>query len=94
MTLHFISDKELSRVEILRDLTTGRLTVSAASELMGLEPRQVLWLSKAYQEHVATALISKKRGRTSGSGTGASGENRPIAVPRRSAKRTQGSPAR
>ena len=28
MTLHFMSDKELSRVEILRDLTAGRLTVS------------------------------------------------------------------
>ena len=65
MALHFMSDKELSRVEILRDLTAGRLTVSAASELMGLERRQVLRLSKAYQEHGATALISKKRGRAS-----------------------------
>ncbi len=62
MALHFMSDKELSRVEILRDLMAGRLTVSAASELMGLERRQVLRLSKAYQEHGATALISKKRG--------------------------------
>lgn len=65
MALHFMSDKELSRVEILRDLTAGRLTVSAASELMGLERRQVLRLSKAYQEHGAPALISKKRGRAS-----------------------------
>ncbi len=65
MALHFMSDKELSRVEILRDLTAGRLTVSAASELMGLERRQVLRLSKAYQEQGATALISKKRGRAS-----------------------------
>jgi hypothetical protein len=60
-----MSDKELSRVEILRDLTAGRLTVSAACEVMGLERRQVLRLSKAYQEHGATALISKKRGRAS-----------------------------
>lgn len=65
MALHFMSDRELSRVEILRNLTAGRLTVSAASELMGLERRQVLRLSKAYQEHGATALISKKRGRAS-----------------------------
>ena len=65
MALHFMSDKELSRVEILRDLAAGRLTVSAAGELMGLERRQVLRLSKAYQEHGATALISKKRGRAS-----------------------------
>lgn len=65
MALHFMSDKELSRVEILRDLTAGRLTVSAASELMGLERRQVLRLSKAYQADGVTALISKKRGRAS-----------------------------
>ena len=45
VALHFMSDKELSRVEILRDLTAGRLTVSAASELMGLECRQVLRLT-------------------------------------------------
>jgi hypothetical protein len=32
---------------------------------MGLERRQVLRLSKAYQDHGATALISKKRGRAS-----------------------------
>jgi hypothetical protein len=32
---------------------------------MGLERRQVLRLSKAYQEHGATALISKTRGRAS-----------------------------
>jgi hypothetical protein len=60
-----MSDKELARLEILRDLGSGRLTVSAAAELMGLERRQVLRLSKAYQEQGATALISKKRGRVS-----------------------------
>lgn len=65
VALHFMNDKELSRVDILRDLTAGRLTVSAASDLMGWERRQVLRLSKAYQEHSATALISKKRGRAS-----------------------------
>ena len=33
MTLHFISDKELSRLEVLRDLTSGRLTAAAAAEV-------------------------------------------------------------
>jgi hypothetical protein len=65
MTLHFMSDKELSRLEILRDLGSGRLTTSAAADLLGLERRQVQRLAKAYQEHGATALISKKRGRPS-----------------------------
>jgi hypothetical protein len=65
MALHFMSDKELARLEVLRDLASGRLTVAAASELLGLERRQVQRLSKAYQEQGATALISKKRGRAS-----------------------------
>ena len=65
MTLHFMSDKELSRLEILRDLSGGRLTVLAAAELLGLECRQVLRLAKAYNNDGATALISKKRGRPS-----------------------------
>ena len=60
MTLYFMSDRELTRLEVLRDLTSGRLTVAAASELLGLERRQVLRLSKAYQQQGATALISKK----------------------------------
>jgi transposase len=63
MTLHFTSDKELSRLEILRDLYSGRLNTPAAAELLGLERRQVQRLAKAYQEQGATALISKKRGR-------------------------------
>jgi hypothetical protein len=62
MALHFMSDKELARLEILRDLVGGRLTTSAAAELLGRERRQVLRLSKAYQEQGATALISKKCG--------------------------------
>ena len=65
MTLHFMSDKELKRLEILRDLTSGRLTIAAAGELLGLERRQVIRLSKAYQQQGATALISKRRGRAS-----------------------------
>jgi hypothetical protein len=75
-----MSDKELSRVEILRDLTAGRLTVLAASELLGLERRQVLRLSKAYQEQGPTALISKKRGRPSNRQTPASVKAQALAV--------------
>jgi hypothetical protein len=65
MALHFMSDKELSRLEILRDLVGGRLTTPAAAQLLGLERRQVQRLAKAYQEQGATALISKKRGQPS-----------------------------
>ncbi len=65
MALHFMSDKELTRLEILRDLASGRLTTPAAAQLLGLERRQVQRLAKAYQQQGATALISKKRGQPS-----------------------------
>jgi hypothetical protein len=65
MVLHIMSDKELLRLEVLRDLSSGRLTVSAAAELMGLERRQVQRLSKAYEVQGAAALVSKKRGQPS-----------------------------
>ena len=60
MTLHIMSDKELARLEVLRDLTSGRLTAMAAAELLGLERRQVQRLAKAYQ---ASTPPVRKRGR-------------------------------
>src|SRR5271168_4915691 len=60
-----MSGKELARLEVLRDLTSGRLTASAAAELLGLERRQIQRLAKVYQDQGATAIISKKRGRPS-----------------------------
>ena len=41
MTLHIMSDKELTRLKVLRDLTSGRLTASPAAKLLGLERRQI-----------------------------------------------------
>jgi hypothetical protein len=75
-----MSDKELSRLEILRDLTSGRLTASAAAELLGLERRQVQRLAKAYQDQGPTALISKKRGRPSNRQTPVSVKAQALAV--------------
>ena len=57
MTLHFMSDKELSRLEILRDLGSGRLTTSVAAELLGLERRQVYRLLEAFRAQGPDALI-------------------------------------
>ena len=65
MAFLIMSENELSRLEVLRDLANGRLTVAAAGEILGLERRQVQRLSKAYQDQGAIALISKKRGRPS-----------------------------
>jgi hypothetical protein len=60
-----MSDGELTRLEVLRDLDQRRLTVETAAQLLGLERRQVFRLVKAYRSEGATGLISKRRGRVS-----------------------------
>jgi len=60
-----MSDKELSRLEVLRDLVGGRLTARAAGELLGLGRRQTLRLLKAYRTSGPGGLISRQRGRPS-----------------------------
>jgi transposase len=60
-----MSDGELSRLEVLRDLDRKRLTTKAAAQLLGLERRQVFRLLKAYRSDGATGLISKRRGHRS-----------------------------
>jgi hypothetical protein len=60
-----MSDGELARLEVLRDLDQRRLTSEAAAQLLGLERRQVFRLLKAYRINGATGLISQRRGRPS-----------------------------
>ena len=49
MTVRLMSDGELSRLEVLRDLDQRRLTAAAAAQLLGLERRQVYRLLKAHR---------------------------------------------
>jgi hypothetical protein len=67
VTVRLMSDGELSRLEVLRDLDQRRLTTTTAGQLLGLERRQVfrLRLLKAYRRDGPTGLISKRRGRSS-----------------------------
>jgi Homeodomain-like domain len=65
VTVLLMSDGELSRLEVLRDLDQRRLTTAAAGQLLGLERRQVFRLLKAYRTEGASGLISKRRGRRS-----------------------------
>ena len=65
MTVRLMSDGELTRLEVLRDLDQRRLATAAAGQLLGLERRQVFRLLKAYRTEGATGLISKRRGRRS-----------------------------
>jgi hypothetical protein len=60
-----MSDKELSRLEVLRDLDQQRLTAAAAAQLLGLGRRQTLRLLKTCRLHGPGGLISKQRGRPS-----------------------------
>jgi Winged helix-turn helix len=62
VTVRLMSDVELARFEVLRDLAQRRLTIAAAGQLLGLERRQVFRLLKAYRADGATGLISQRRG--------------------------------
>ena len=65
VTVQLMSDRELGRFEVLRDLDQRRLTTPAAAQLLGLERRQVFRLLKAYRAEGAAGLISKRRGGSS-----------------------------
>ena len=65
MTVRLMSDGELTRLEVLRDLDQKRLTTEAAGQLLALERRQVFRLLKAYRTAGPAGLISKRRGRHS-----------------------------
>src|SRR5271163_1557580 len=68
VTVQLMSDGELRRLEVLRDLDQRRLTTAAAAQLLGLERRQVFRLLGAYRAEGAAGLISKRRGRPSNRG--------------------------
>ena len=65
VTVRLMSDKELARLEVLRDLDQRGLTPVAAAQLLGLEQRQVFRLLKAYRAEGAAGLVSQRRGRPS-----------------------------
>jgi len=65
MTVRIMSDKELARLEVLRDLDGQRLTAQAAADILDLSRRQALRLLKAYRTSGVDGLISKQRGRPS-----------------------------
>lgn len=62
MAVLSMSDGELRRLEVLRDVDRGGLPVRAAAQLLGLERRQVFRLLKAYRTAGPLGLISKRRG--------------------------------
>ena len=49
MTVLSVSDAELGRLEVMRDVDHGRLPVRAAAQLLGRSERQVWRLLKAFR---------------------------------------------
>lgn len=58
MTVRLMSDRELARLEVLRELELRRLTTAAAAQLLGLDRCQVFRLLKAYRTASSAGLIS------------------------------------
>jgi len=71
MAVLSVSDGELRRLEVLRDVDRGDLPVGAAARLLGRSERQVWRLLKAFRSDGVAGLISKKRGRPSNRRTAA-----------------------
>jgi hypothetical protein len=65
MPVRIMSDAELIKFEVLRDVDHERMPARAAALLLGLSERQVWRLLKAYRLCGADGLISKKRGQPS-----------------------------
>jgi transposase len=63
--LLLMSQHELSRLEVFRQLLEKRLRQRQAADLLGLSVRQVIRLAKAFKREGASALVSKRRGRPS-----------------------------
>ncbi|MBA3767812.1 MAG: ISNCY family transposase [Acidobacteria bacterium] len=60
-----MSQRELSRLELMQQVERKELTQCRAAELLGLSARQMKRLVRAYRAMGAAALISKRRGRAS-----------------------------
>lgn len=65
MTVISMSRVEIDRMHVLKDLMSERITASGAAQLMGVTPRQVFRLAKAFREVGPSALVSCRRGRPS-----------------------------
>jgi hypothetical protein len=61
MTVIQVSQRELSRLRVMIDLSDGRLTVSAAGELMGIGRRQVFRLCRAFEGRASGIALQEAR---------------------------------
>ena len=60
-----MSNRELTRLEVMQRLKEKRLSHKEAAHLLGISPRQVKRLFRAYKAQGAAGLVSKRRGQPS-----------------------------
>ena len=60
-----MSQRELSRLEVMQRLESKQLTQKAAGELLGVTARQVRRLQTSYLTQGASGLVSGRRGKAS-----------------------------
>ncbi len=65
MGLVLMSERELNRIEVLSQVTQGRMSATTAANVLGLSRRQVHRLLKTFQIDGAAAIRHKARGRGS-----------------------------
>ena len=63
--LHNMSDKEITRLQVMTQLGEKRITQRIAAGQLGISTRQVKRLWRKYQEQGADGLINKSRGKPS-----------------------------
>lgn len=63
--LHTMSDKEITRLEVMQRLKDKRLTQQEAARLLKISVRQIKRLFRAYKAQGAKGLISVRRGKES-----------------------------
>jgi transposase len=60
-----MSNRELSRLEVMQRIKDKRLTQKEAAQLLGISTRQVKRLWKAYRQKGPKGLVSQRRGKPS-----------------------------
>lgn len=65
MGLVTMTQRELSRVQVLNDLVSGRTTIAATAQLLGISRRQVFRLRDRFEKDGAAGLASRNRGKPS-----------------------------
>ena len=63
--LVIMSERELNRIEVLSQVTQGRMTAVTAANVLGLSRRQVHRLLRDFQTDGPAAIRHKARGRRS-----------------------------